>query len=102
MDFASLDINMAFLIWLTYQGLAEATCEKGECGVLYLAAGISIGASTLAGIRALRRVEALLSLPRARHWHQGCTLSLLTEAQKDHERIWFQTHVQRRGARDKQ
>eukprot|EP00959_Pyramimonas_sp_CCMP1952_P240306 5021780-Pyramimonas_sp.AAC.2 len=92
---------MASLEDLAYQGHAEATGGKQKpCGVLYSAAWIGYSASNSPRIRALRRVEALLAVPQARYWHQGRTSSFLTTAQKDHKRLWSQTHALRGGVRD--
>eukprot|EP00959_Pyramimonas_sp_CCMP1952_P294535 6160849-Pyramimonas_sp.AAC.1 len=90
---------MALLKGLTYQGLAGATGEKERVARFTLPPGST---TVLRRIRALRRVEALLAVPQARHWHQGRTSSFLTKAQKGHNKLRFQTHVLRRGVRDEQ
>eukprot|EP00959_Pyramimonas_sp_CCMP1952_P354904 7434328-Pyramimonas_sp.AAC.1 len=93
---------MAFMKRLTYEELAEATGEKERVVCSTLPPGSAFVLRSHPWTRALRRVEALLAAPQAKHRHQGCTQSLLTEAQKDHRRLWSQTHVLRRGVRGKQ
>eukprot|EP00959_Pyramimonas_sp_CCMP1952_P149758 3133285-Pyramimonas_sp.AAC.1 len=81
---ASLDINMAFLQGLIYQELAEATGEKGTCGVFYSAVWIGHSASNASRIRTLRRVKALPAVLETRHGHQRRTAGFPTKAHKDH------------------
>eukprot|EP00959_Pyramimonas_sp_CCMP1952_P232063 4849799-Pyramimonas_sp.AAC.1 len=87
---ASLDINE----------LAEATGERERVVCVALPPGSASVLRSFPGFE--QRDESKHTVPHARYRHQGCTQSLFTEAQKDHEKVWFHTHVLRRGVRRKQ